>query len=91
MVRSMADPFARSLVALLAALVGGALLTRLPARAPRDLVLTAYALLVALLGVFAIFGTEAAGVAAIVLVGVFALGAAVYALVGAVAHWAERE
>lgn len=84
---------ARAAVAVVVALVLGMGLLLLPAQGPwappRDLVLTGYAVLVALLAVFALFGTEPAMVAGLFVGGAFLLGAAIYGLLGLLSRWSN--
>jgi hypothetical protein len=57
---------------------------------PRDLVLTVFALVVAVLGIFAVLGPGAAVIGGGILLLVFVIGAAIYGILALVAHWAER-
>lgn len=79
-------------MAVAVALVLGIALLRLPPvgpwAPPRDLVLTGYAVVVALLAVFAVFGTEPALVAALFVLGAFLLGATIYGLLTVLSRWA---
>jgi len=56
----------------------------------RDLALTAYALAVAVLGIFAVLGVQAAVIGGAIVVGVFVVGAAIYGALALVGHWANR-
>jgi hypothetical protein len=64
-------------------------LMRLP-RVPRDLALTVYALSVAVLGIFAVLGLQAALVGGAIILGVFVLGAAIYGALALATRWAGR-
>ena len=57
---------------------------------PRDLVLTVFALVVTVLGIFAVLGPGAAVIGGGILLVVFVIGAAIYGILALVAHWAER-
>jgi len=57
---------------------------------PRDLALTAYALVVAVLGIFAVLGVQAAAIGGAIVVLVFVVGAAIYGALALVGHWADR-
>ena len=57
---------------------------------PRDLVLTLFALAVAVLGIFAFLGPGAAAIGGGVLLATFVVGAAVYGVIALIAHWANR-
>ncbi len=57
---------------------------------PRDLVLTAYAVVVAVLGIFVVLGPTAAVVGGGIIVLVFALGAIIYGVLALAARWADR-
>ena len=59
-------------------------------RVPRDLALTGYALAVAILGIFAILGTQAAAIGGAILLAIFAIGAAIYGLLALVGHFADN-
>jgi hypothetical protein len=59
-------------------------------RVPRDLALSAYALSIAVLGIFAVLGLQAAMVGGAIILGVFAVGAAIYGALALAAHWADR-
>jgi hypothetical protein len=86
--RSMAEALPRTLLALALALGLALVLSRL-GRVPRDLALGIFAVAVALLGIFAAFGTTAALIGGIAILGAFALGAIIYgvlALVGRIAR-----
>ena len=76
------------LAVLVAAVLGFALL-RVRAL-PRDAALTVYALVVAVLGIFAILGPQAAAIGGGILLLVFVVGAAIYGVLALVAHWADR-
>jgi uncharacterized membrane protein YqgA involved in biofilm formation len=86
----MLDGPGRLGLAVLAAAALG-LVFFLRARAvPRDMVLSVYALVVAVLGIYAILGPQAAMVGGAVLVLVFVVGAVIYGVLALVAHWADR-
>jgi len=53
-------------------------------------VLTVFALVVAVLGIFAVLGPGAAVIGGGILLVVFVIGAAIYGILALVAHWAER-
>ena len=59
-------------------------------RVPRDLALTGYALAVAILGIYAILGTQAAGIGGAIILAIFAIGAAIYGLLALVGHFADN-
>ena len=79
----------RAVVAVLAviALALGLIRLRL---VPRDLGLTGFAVAAAVLGIYAVFGTQAAAVGAGVILVVFAIGGAIYGVLAVVARLAER-
>jgi hypothetical protein len=56
----------------------------------RDLVLTFFALGVAVLGIFAFLGPQAAAVGGAILLLAFAIGAVIYGLLALVARWADK-
>ena len=89
----MSEAVGRGFLAIVVALgLGSALiLLPLPRRVPRDLVLAGYATVVAVLGVFAVVGGQAALLAAAVIGAAVVLGAVVYGLVALAGHWAERD
>ena len=85
----MADGLARLGVAIaLAAGLGLALLN--VRRVPRDLALTGYALAVAILGIYAILGTQAAAIGGAIILAIFAIGALIYGLLALVGHFADN-
>ncbi len=85
----MADGLTRlGLAVVVAALLGFALVR--VRRVPRDLALTGYALVVAVLGIFAVLGLQAAAIGGAIVVLVFVVGAAIYAALALVGHWADR-
>jgi hypothetical protein len=57
---------------------------------PRDLVLTVFALVVAVLGILVILGPQAALIGGGILLLVFVVGAAIYGVIALVAHLANR-
>jgi hypothetical protein len=57
---------------------------------PRDLALTGYALVIAVLGIFAVLGVQAAVIGGAIVVLVFVVGAAIYGALALVSHWADR-
>lgn len=89
----MSEIFARGALAVAVALGLGAALVflPLPPRLPRDLILAGYATAVAVLGVFAVVGGQAAVLAAVVIGAAVVLGAVVYGLVALAGRWAERD
>jgi hypothetical protein len=86
----MADVLQRSALAALLLLLLALGLTRLTFL-PRDLALTGFALVVAVLGIFAILGPLPALIGGAIIVGVFILGALVYAALALVARWTEPD
>jgi hypothetical protein len=85
----MADGASRLGLAVLVAGVLGFALLHLHAL-PRDVALTVYALVVAVLGIFAILGPEAAAIGGGILLLAFVVGALIYGVLALVAHWADR-
>ena len=59
-------------------------------RVPRDLALTGYALAVAILGIYAILGTQAAAIGGAIILAIFAIGALIYGLLALVGHFADN-
>jgi hypothetical protein len=59
-------------------------------RVPRDLALTGYALVVAVLGIFAVLGLQAAAIGGAVVVLVFVVGAVIYGVLALMGHFADR-
>jgi hypothetical protein len=85
----VADGITRlGLAVMVAALLGFGLIRM--RRVPRDLALTGYALVVAVLGIFAVFGPQAAAIGGAVVLLVFVVGAAIYGALALVGHWANR-
>lgn len=58
-------------------------------RLPRDLALAIFAVAVAVLGIFAVFGLTAALIGGALIVGTFAVGAVIYGLVALAARLAR--
>jgi hypothetical protein len=85
----MGDTAVRLGLALLVAVTLGAVLLRVRFL-PRDLVLTVYALSVAVLGIFAVLGPQAAAIGGAIILLVFGLGALIYGVLALAAHWADR-
>ncbi len=90
---AVSDQLTRVAVAAGAGLLLGIVLLWLGARrlGRPNLVLTGYAATVAVLGVFAILGTDAAVLAGTVIVGAFVLGAVVYGLLALAGRWARGD
>ena len=85
----MSDGVTRLGVAIaLAAVLGFALLN--VRRVPRDLALTGYALVVAVLGIFAVLGLQAAAIGGAIVLAIFLIGAAIYGLLALVSHFADN-
>jgi hypothetical protein len=82
----VSDGLVRASLAVGIALVLGLGLIKLR-RVPRDLALTGFGVSVAILGIFAFFGTLPAIIGGGVILGVFAIGAAVYGLLSLVTRW----
>jgi len=59
-------------------------------RVPRDLALTGYALAMAILGIYAILGTQAAAIGGAIVLAIFTIGAAIYGLLALVGHFADN-
>ena len=76
-----------ALAVLLAVALGFALVYLKPL--PRDLALAIFAVAVAVLGIFALFGPTAAVVGGIAILGAFAVGAAIYGLIALLARLAR--
>ncbi len=89
----MGDLAGRVGLALVVAVALGIALSRLPGRGigSRDLALAVYAALVAILGVYAVLGVEAALIAGVVVLGALAVGLAIYVLLGLAGRWAQRD
>jgi hypothetical protein len=85
----VADGFTRLALAVIVAAALGFSLVRLRF-VPRDLALTVFALAVAVLGIFAVLGPQAAAIGGAIVLVVFAVGAAIYAALALAAHWADR-
>jgi hypothetical protein len=86
----VSDSGARVLIAVLAALGLALLLLRLRV-VPRDVGLTLFALIVAVLGIYAWLGATPALVGGAIIVGVFVLGALIYGALALAQRWAERQ
>ena len=84
----MAEAWPRAGLAVLLTIALGVLLSRLK-RLPRDLALAVFAVGVATLGIFALFGPTAAAIGGLVIVGAFAVGAVIYGLVALLARLAR--
>jgi hypothetical protein len=82
------DAFARTVLAVLLVLALGFGLVRL-GRLPRDLALAVFAVAVAVLGIFAVFGQTPALIGGALIVGTFVVGAIIYGLVALVARLAR--
>ena len=85
----MSDLAGRGILAgvLAVALGGGLLWSR---RLPRDLALGVYAVAVAVLGIFAVLGPQAAAIGGAVVAVTFLIGALVYGLLALASRWASR-
>jgi len=57
---------------------------------PRDLALTVFAIVVAVLGIFAILGEQAALIGGAIVVLLFCVGAAIYGVLAIAQRWADR-
>lgn len=84
----MAEFLPRALVSLAVVVLFGLALSRF-GRVPRDLALALFAVVAAVLGIFAIFGQQAALIGGAALVGAFVLGLIVYGVVALVARLAR--
>jgi hypothetical protein len=58
--------------------------------APRDLVLTVFAVVASVVGIFVILGPGAAAIGGGILLLVFVVGAAIYGVLALVGRWANR-
>jgi hypothetical protein len=85
----MPEPAGRFGLALVLAVILGLVFIRLRFL-PRDLALTVYALVVAVLGIFAILGQQAALIGGGIVVLMFCVGAAIYGVLALAARWADR-
>ena len=83
------DGITRLGVAIVVAAVLGFVLVNVR-RVPRDLALTGYALVVAVLGIFAILGLQAAAIGGAIVVFIFVIGAAIYGLLALLGHFADN-
>jgi hypothetical protein len=85
----MPEPAGRFGLALVLAVILGLVFIRLRFL-PRDLALTVYAIVVAVLGIFAILGQQAALIGGGIVVLMFCVGAAIYGVLALAARWADR-
>ncbi len=85
----MSDGVTRLGVAIVAAAALGFGLMQVR-QLPRDLALTGYALVVAVLGIFAVLGLQAAAIGGAILLAIFLIGAAIYGLLALVSHFADN-
>jgi hypothetical protein len=85
----MPEAVSRLLLAVLLAVGLGLVLMRLRF-VPRDLALTVYAMSVAVLGIFAILGQQAALIGGGVVLLMFCVGVAIYGVLALAARWADR-
>ncbi len=85
----MPEAVGRILVAVVLAVVLGLVFIRLRFL-PRDLALTVYAIVVAVLGIFAILGEQAALIGGAIVVLMFCVGAAIYGVLALAQRWADR-
>jgi hypothetical protein len=85
----MPEAVGRLILAVVLAVVLGVVLTRLRFL-PRDLALTVYAIVVAVLGIFAILGQQAALIGGGIVVLMFCVGAAIYGVLALAQRWADR-
>ena len=84
----MSDILPRAALAVLLAAALAYVLNR-ATRIPRDLALAIFAVTVAVLGIFAIFGPTAAAIGGAAIVGAFIVGAMVYGLIALVGRLAR--
>jgi hypothetical protein len=85
----MAEAGGRLILAGVIAVGLGLVLVRLRV-VPRDLALTIFAIAVAVLGIFAILGTQAALIGGGIVLLMFFVGAAIYGALALAARWADR-
>jgi hypothetical protein len=85
----MSEAVGRLLLAVVVAVALGLVIMRLRA-VPRDLALTVYAICVAVLGIFAILGQQAALIGGGIVLLMFCVGAAIYGVLALAARWADR-
>jgi hypothetical protein len=85
----MPEAVGRLLVAVVLAVVLGLVFIRLRFL-PRDLALTVFAIVVAVLGIFAILGEQAALIGGAIVVLLFCVGAAIYGVLAIAQRWADR-
>ena len=85
----MPEAVSRLLLAGLLAVGLGLVLMRLRF-VPRDLALTVYAIVIAVLGIFAILGQQAALIGGGVVLLMFCVGVAIYGVLALAARWADR-
>jgi hypothetical protein len=84
----MSEALPRAALALALAVTLGLAVSRF-ARIPRDLALALFAVVVAVLGIFAVFGPLAALIGGAAVVGAFAVGALIYGVLALVARLAR--
>ncbi len=85
----MPEAVGRLMVAVVLAVVMGLVFIRLRFL-PRDLALTVFAIVVAVLGIFAILGEQAALIGGAIVVLLFCVGAAIYGVLAIAQRWADR-
>jgi hypothetical protein len=85
----MPEAVGRLILAVVIAVVLGLVFIRLRFL-PRDLALTVYAIVVAVLGIFAILGQQAALIGGGIVVLMFCVGAAIYGVLALASRWADR-
>ena len=85
----MPETVGRLILAVVLAVVLGLVFIRLRFL-PRDLALTVYAIVVAVLGIFAILGEQAALIGGGIVVLMFCVGAAIYGVLALASRWADR-
>jgi hypothetical protein len=85
----MPEAVGRLILAVVLAVVLGLVFIRLRFL-PRDLALTIYAIVVAVLGIFAILGQQAALIGGGIVVLMFCVGAAIYGVLALASRWADR-
>ena len=85
----MPEAVGRLLLAVVLAIGLGLVLMRLRF-VPRDLALTVYAIVIAVLGIFAVLGEQAALIGGGIVLLMFCVGAAIYGVLALAARWADR-
>ena len=85
----MPEAVGRLMVAVVLAVVLGLVFIRLRFL-PRDLALTVFAIVVAVLGIFAILGEQAALIGGAIVVLLFCVSAAIYGVLAIAQRWADR-